>query len=212
MSRAHGDAGGREIDLQVWQEVARIRNEWIIDLTLTPDDRAHAIDAEAAALTEQVDKVESTLVEEAISTWITAHGGAIPSITAVAMVTAVARGDAQRQVLCEQLYCHVSPATIARRRAVTERAVARRREQALVVPDPQRWRFRATMPSQLAAAVMRRTWGIVHSDDFMILALALIQVRLDDGMPIPVTPLEPLADELAAAVHAQLRLEGLPPV
>ncbi|MFC9660048.1 hypothetical protein ACFVJ5_07395 [Nocardia sp. NPDC127606] len=208
-----GRTDEREIDLQVWQEVARIRNEWAVDVTLTSAERHLAVEEEAAELTARINGVESQLLEQALTAWIDAHRGEIPTAAIVAALAASTRGESQRQVLCEHLYIHVLPSTIARHHAVAGRTAARhRRVKALTGADPERWRERAVTPSPSAAAIVRRSWGVVHSGDFVILALALVQVRLDGGMPIPVTPLDPLADELAATLHAQLIAEGLPPI
>ncbi|MFE7722007.1 hypothetical protein ACFU44_23510 [Nocardia rhizosphaerihabitans] len=201
----------RDSDLSdLRQEVARIL-EWVPDPPLTTAERTIRIEAEVAALTTKIDRLEARLFEDLLAGWIIAHGGSVPLVATIDLFSRAARADAERQVLSDELYSRIAPESIARWHHVVGAAASRRRAEGLPIPDPQRWRNRTTTVSAHAESIVRRTWGTMRSTDFTLLAGALVQVRLQDGMPVPVTPLDPLADDLAAMVQDQLLAEGLPP-
>ncbi|MFE7720802.1 hypothetical protein ACFU44_17360 [Nocardia rhizosphaerihabitans] len=197
-----------EIDLLVWQEVTRIRGEWIVDPGLSTIERTLGIDEEARQLTARIRQRESHLLDELIAGWIKAYDR-LPTAETIASFAGPAHADARREVLCEDLYSLIPPEAIAERHRTASSTSGP--EPAAASPDPHRWRDRAAAASPMAESIVLRTWETVHSADFVLLALALIDVRLQDGLPIPVTPLDPLAEELTLLIHDRLVARGLPP-
>ncbi|MFD6394089.1 hypothetical protein [Nocardia sp. NPDC060259] len=92
-----------EIDLLVWQEVNRIRSEWIVDPCLSTIERTLSIDEEARQLTARIMQRESHLLDELIAGWIKAYDR-IPTADTIASFANTAHADSRRQVLCEDLY------------------------------------------------------------------------------------------------------------
>ncbi|GGN66217.1 hypothetical protein [Nocardia rhizosphaerihabitans] len=197
-----------EIDLLVWQEVARIRGEWIVDPCLSTIERTLGIDEEARQLTARISQRDSHLLDELIAGWIKAYDR-IPTADTIASFANAAHADARRQVLCEDLYSLIPPESIAERHRAARSAS--RPHQGAASPDPHRWRDRTAAASPMAESIVLRTWQTAHSADFILLALALVDVRLQDRLPIPVTPLDPLAEVLTSLIHDQLVAQGLPP-
>ncbi|MFE3542618.1 hypothetical protein ACFXK0_06580 [Nocardia sp. NPDC059177] len=216
MTRSHRDeheerSRTRAIDLHVWREVTRIRTEWIVDHRLTPAQRHALIDEESVDLTARITVFESVVLDDLVDRWKAAYGWAIPDdAMPLGKLTALARADARSAVLCDNLYAHIPPALIAERHTATAAAATRRRRRS--APPPQRWRSRSVTIAPATEMVVMRTWGIIRSCDFTELACALIQVQTDDGMPIPASPLDPLAEQMSAVIHDQLVEEGLPPI
>ncbi|MFF0545883.1 hypothetical protein [Nocardia thailandica] len=204
-------AGDRDVDPLVRSEVVRIHEEWLADPALPYAARLTRIDAHLADLTHRIGIAEVGLLDDLLVAWRRATGRNLPPVQVFARLRSLAHDDARRAVLCEHLYAQVPTGLIMDRRR-TGYANAHRRYGTTPAPDLYRWRTRDIVPSPVAESIVLRTWGMVRSLDFLVLAAALIEVRLQDGMPIPETPLDPLATTLAAMVHDQLVVEGLPPV
>ncbi|WP_188827035.1 hypothetical protein [Nocardia camponoti] len=124
-----------------------------------------------------------------------------------ASLTELARVLARRDILRLHLYPEVTAEMLSARR--TDHRVFIRNSPGS--PDPERWRGGAVRSSQEAERITVMIWGPIRSLDFIVRALSLVQVRIDDGLPLPVTPLDPLAQLLTDQIHAQLIAESLPP-
>lgn len=203
----------RDIDLYVWSEVSRIHENWLgREVSASTPARRHArVDAEAADLTARIRAAEATLLAELRATWRDLHGTQLPTPETVARLRRTAREDARHAVPCAHLYSRVPAELIAERRGA-EYTAAEQRLFAAVFTDLQRWRRRAVRPTALTRSIVVRTWGTVRSTEFLVLAHALIQARIEDGLPLPVTPLDPLAAALAETIRDQLVADGLLPV
>ncbi len=79
--------------------------------------------------------------------------------------------------------------------------------------DPDRWRelLVAACPEQdQAMSVVDRLWAAPLPLEFRELATALVQQRIEDRMPVPTDPDDPLRRELEAMVTNQLRRSAAP--
>ncbi|MEV0063312.1 hypothetical protein [Nocardia sp. NPDC050718] len=203
----------RNIDSYIRSEVARIHENWLDDAEFTTSaaDRAARVDAEAAELTGRVAVAEAAILDDLRADWRAIHGSGLPAARTVAALRGTAREDARHAVLCEHLYPRVSHEMLAERRRA-EYAAADRRLNAAVHTDLHRWRRRAVHPTAPTRAIVARTWGTIRSAEFLVLAHALVQTRVEDGLPVPVTPLDPLTEQLTDAIRDQLMADGLLPV
>ncbi|MFE9790086.1 hypothetical protein ACFYO7_32430 [Nocardia salmonicida] len=201
----------QQIDLLVWQEVNRIRTEWVVDPRIPLAERTTRIDEEAAALTHRIELLADRILVDLIEGWIAAYRNLRPPADIVTNFANAARADARRQVLCTELYALIPPESFAPQRCTPPKCDTHRPQTLSQRYDPRRWQQRITTTSPLVESIVLRTWGTIHSADFTLLALALVHVRLQDGLPTPVTPLDPLAEELTALIYEQLVTEGLPP-
>lgn len=201
----------RNIDPYLRSEVARIHENWLGGAEFTASARAARIDAEAAELTGRVAVAEARILDDLRADWRAVHGSGLPSPRTVAALRNTAREDARHAVLCEYLYPRVSPEAITERHRV-EYLAADRRLNAAVHTDLHRWRRRPVHPTPSTRAIVARTWGTVRSGEFLALAHALVQTRVEDGLPLPATPLDPLTEQLTEAIRDQLVSDGLLPV
>jgi hypothetical protein len=74
--------------------------------------------------------------------------------------------------------------------------------------DPDRWRellVTASPEQDQAMSVVGQLWAAPLPLEFRELATALVQQRIEDRMPVPTDPDDPLRRELEAMVTAQLR-------
>lgn len=79
--------------------------------------------------------------------------------------------------------------------------------------DPDRWRallVTASPEQGQAMSVVGRLWEAPLPLEFRQLATALMQQRIEDRMPIPTDPDDPLRRELEAMVTAQMRRSTAP--
>lgn len=78
-------------------------------------------------------------------------------------------------------------------------------------PDPDRWRevmVVTTSPEHdEAISIVGRLWAAPLPLEFRMLATALVQVRIEDRLPVPTDPDDPLRREVEAMVTDQLRRE-----
>ncbi|MGS2810390.1 hypothetical protein [Nocardia sp. MW-W600-9] len=191
----------------------RIHENWLdgAEFTASVAERAARIEAEAADLTRRVAAAEAAILDDLRADWRAIHGTGLPSPRTVAALRSTAREDARHAVLCERLYPRVPHEVIAERHRAAY-AAADRRLNAAVHTDLHRWRRRAVHPTASTRAIVARTWGTVRSAEFLVLAYALVQARVEDGLPLPVTPLDPLTEQLTDAIGDQLMSDGLLPV
>ncbi|MFI8977390.1 hypothetical protein ACIGO9_31240 [Nocardia asteroides] len=201
------------IDIHVWHEVRRIHTDWLADTRYgsapEPD-----LDEYARRLTARINRLEAWLLEEMVTTWITAYAGQLPTVAQVAAWSRIAYADARHQVLCEDLYRAIPSEVLAAEHSRTADVAVRRYAGTTSRPHPDRWRIggAAIQTSPAAEAVVARTWPTMRSPAFISTARTLVQVRVEDGLPIPATPLDPLAEELETMVHDHLAAENLPPI
>ncbi|WP_052314525.1 hypothetical protein [Nocardia thailandica] len=193
------------IDRVVRAEVARLHEDWLRDPAATPERRAQLIAAEARELTVRVRTVEAALLGQQLRDWRALYRRYLPPQRVMTTFTVLARSNARRAVLCADLYSRLPAAVVADRHRGVD-GPARRGTGA----DPGRWR--AAREEGRADPEVERIWGLVHTADFALLAAALLRVRAADGLPLPLTPLDPLAATLTAMIHDELRARGLPPV
>ncbi|WP_216893443.1 hypothetical protein [Nocardia alni] len=74
--------------------------------------------------------------------------------------------------------------------------------------DPDRWRellVTACPEQDQAMSMVDRLWAAPLPLEFRELATALVQQRIEDRMPVPIDPDDPLRRELEAMVTSQLR-------
>ncbi|WP_194829211.1 hypothetical protein [Nocardia sp. XZ_19_231] len=212
MTTAHPEY---DIDPEIRAEVSRIRREWIgMDPQQTPVERERQIDEESAHLTALVAEITDQSAHGfLVDQWRADHPGSDPDQTTVLALMTTAQRSARQQVLEEHLYSQLTPEILEQRRSETAElvgAVAAEIESARTAADPDRWRRRMVQPTELAEQIVTAAWGLSRSMDFTILALALIQQRLDDNAPTPISSVDPLVDDLTDLIEAQLDQEAEP--
>lgn len=200
------------IDPVVRAEVARIWREWIgMDPSLPETERDEQIDREAARLTEMVqesvgDSPHGFLVEQ----WRREHPGQDPDHRTTVALIETAWNSARARVLENELYPQLSEEDRRRTETTLAELVENSDRQASELTaqrDPDRWRTLMVEVSELAERIVNRVWGTRGSLEFQELALALIQQRLDDNLPTPMTSADPLRDELEAMIEGELEVQ-----
>lgn len=200
------------IDPVIRAEVTRIWREWIgMDPDLTGAERESQIDAEAARLTAMVDEsVGDSAHGFVMEQWQAEHPGREPDFPTTVALIETARRSATSKILETELYPQLTAEAAARTQAdldeisLAAAAQARRlREQC----DPQRWRRGMVEVSDLARQIVDRVWGISGTLDFQLLALVLVQQRLEDDQRTPLTSADPIREELESMIDEQLRSE-----
>ncbi|NKR53053.1 hypothetical protein GS481_02635 [Rhodococcus hoagii] len=196
------------VDLRIRDEVRRIWGEWVgMDPQLTPEQREERIEQEAARLTQMV---EETVGESGqgflLDQWRAEHPGVTPDYETVASLMAAAWTSARSKVLSEELYSQVTE-EVYQRVTETDEVIEQERQQRIDAAresrDPDRWKSLNVEVSPLAETIVNRVW-MGESGRFTVLAQSLIQQRLEDNELTPVNAVDPLADELAALVAAEI--------
>lgn len=200
------------IDPTVRAEVARIWREWIgMDPSLPETERDELIDREAARLTEMIqesvgDSPHGFLVEQ----WRRDHPGQDPDHRTTVALMETAWSSARKKVLENELYPQLSEEDRQRTENTLDELVEISDRQAGAMTaqrDPDRWRTLMVEVSELAERIVNRVWGTRGGLEFQELAVALIQQRLDDNEPTPMTSADPLRDELEAMIESELEAQ-----
>lgn len=217
--RAMSESAANEdqtIDPIIRAEVTRIWREWIgMDPGLTSAERESRIDAEAARLTQMVDETvgdsaHGFLMEQ----WKDEHPGQVPDYpTTVAMIE-TARRSATSKILETELYPQLTEAEAEQTQtdlfeiaAEAEAETKRLRDQ----HDPNRWRRQMVEISDLAIQIVNRAWGASGTFEFRMLALALVQQRLEDDQRTPLTSADPIREELESMIDEELQRQTQEP-
>ncbi|MEV6362188.1 hypothetical protein [Nocardia asteroides] len=195
-------AASEEIDPFVWAEVSRIHH-WLAEECSRAEVLAARIDHDARVLSRRVVTVQEVLFGAHITAWRDLSGLVRPPAATIVRFRELARFDARYTVLCQRLYPRVSTEDVVRRRRTDW--VERRSDGEWPGHDASGW-------SAPADAIVARTWGPLHTADFLRYARRLIEMRLRDSRPVPVTPLDPLAATLTSTICDTLVRNGLPPV
>jgi len=205
----------RAIDPIVRTEVARIWREWIgMDPDLSVEEREAQIDAEALRLTSMVDQIvgdspHGFLAEQ----WRQERPGQEPDFPTTVALIETARRSAREKVLEQELYPQLTATAAAQTEqelaeiSAAAAAEARRLREAR---DPNRWRRSMVEVSELAERIVSRVWGTAGTFEFQMLALSLVQQRLEDNEPTPTTSADPVREELEAMIDEQMRSQTTP--
>jgi len=196
-----------EIDPSVRAEVRRIYLEWMGLPDLSEIEQTAVIDAEAARLTGLVNEALGDSAHGyQLQRWRQEHPGQTPDHETVVSLMQTERHTARQKVLEEELYPQLTEEILEQRQLeneklseLTEQRISDRR----AAKDPERWRTGLVAPSELAEQIVARLWGLGRTMPFLELAVSLVAQRLEDGLPIPVTTLDPLFDELDQIVTAE---------
>lgn len=203
------------IDPIVRAEVSRIWREWIgMDPALSVGEREAQIDAEALRLTSMVDQMvgdspHGFLAEQ----WRQEHPGQEPDFPTTVALIETARRSARSKVLEMELYPQLTAEATSQTEqelaeiSATAAAEARRLREAR---DPNRWRRSMVEVSELAERIVSRVWGTAGTFEFQMLALSLVQQRLEDNEPTPTTSADPVREELEAMIDEQMRSQTTP--
>ncbi len=185
------------IDLAIAAETRRILVEW---LGIDPATEQEQIDREALRL-QQMTKDAAEQFEQATPP--------APDATYQDAVRAkeTAWRAAREMVLENELYPQVTSEMQAAQEefeAFLDQRIEQRWEAARTAQDPDRWRTRNVRPNPSAVRVVERVW-LAKPGWFRTLAKSLIAQRIEDNQPVPMTSRDPLADELAALIEAEMR-------
>ncbi|NKR28890.1 hypothetical protein GS966_27675 [Rhodococcus hoagii] len=203
-------ANEQDIDPIVRAEVARIWRGWIgMDPDLTQRERDRQIDAEAARLTQLIEEhIGDSSHGFRVEQWQEEHQGQEPDFLTAARLIESARQSARSLVLETELYPQVTPEIAEQTEADLEEIHAVALEEARrlrEIHDPDRWRRHMVEVSELATRIVSRVWGASQPLDFMTLASALVQQRLEDNQRTPTTSADPLREELDQMIDEELR-------
>ena len=172
----------------------------------TPPQHQDFLYREAGRLSRQVAELAADMTEQAVQDWISRTGDHPDYRTKVALVN-TATGQAHELVLGQELYELIQP----RQDDPLEDHSAGRPDRSQV-PWDQRWTrtYYRTEPTQDQEDLVAAVWP---SPDFPALfrikAEYLIAARAEDHQPLPTNRHDPLADQLAQLVYADLRADGL---
>lgn len=196
------------VDLRIRDEVRRIWGEWVgMDPQLSPEEREERIEQEAARLTQMVEEaVGESGHGFLLDQWRAANPGVTPDYETVASLMEMAWASARSKVLGEELYPQVTEEVYQRVTATDELIEQERQhriESARQARDSDRWKALNVEVSPLAETIVNRVW-MGESGRFTLLAQSLIQQRLEDNEPTPVNAVDPLADQLAAMIAAEI--------
>lgn len=197
------------IDPIIRGEVARIWREWIgMDPELTSTERESQIDAEAARLSQMVDEaVGDSAYGFRMEQWKTEHPGQEPDYPTTVALIETARRSARNKVLATELYPQLTDEAAARTQADLDGITMDALEEAQRLKrshDPQRWRSGLVEESELAMQIVNRVWGSSGTFEFRMLALALVQQRLEDDQLTPLTSADPIREELESMIEQEL--------
>lgn len=222
----------------IWPAGATIRTSWICSASLTgratvtsPEilqivhmvytdhlqlptqwstaQRQEFIQTRASTISGQVAELAAEMGEQAVADWITRHGNYPDYLTKVGLLN-TATMSAKEIVLTNELYEMIPepPDPIPSDSIQTEPVLDRSQ-----IPWDQRWthtRYR-TEPSEHIEALAAAIWPDPNfSAVFRIKAGYLLAARAQDQLPLPSRPADPLAEQLAQMIYADLRHDGLP--
>lgn len=193
------------------QAVDEVYRQW---LTLpddwTPAHREDYLQHLTSRLDRMAAELSDSLAASAISQWTTRHGQHPDYLTTVRL-RQTALQNAQETIVRQELYDLIPQED-------TEQTVdfdppPQRPLPASQVPWHQRWtdaRYR-TDPGEQIEALAETVWPEpAFSVMFRIKAAYLLIARIEDQLPIPDGPQDPLAAQLAPMVYADLRADGYP--
>lgn len=173
----------------------------------TPPQRQDFLHREAGRLSRQMADLAADMTERAVQDWISRTGEHPDYRTKVALVT-TATVQARELVLSQELYELIPPPADD----PLEDHLAGRPDR-IQVPWDQRWTrtYYRTEPTQDQEDLVAAVWPPpAFSALFRIKAEYLISARAEDHQPLPSDRHDPLADQLAQLVYADLRADGLP--
>lgn len=210
-----GEIRNSDVDPIVRSEVARIWRGWIgMDPDLSPAERGRQIEQEAARLTSMIDEhVGDSTYGFRVEQWQQEHPGQEPDALTTASLIESARRSARSLVLETELYPQVTTEVAAQTESeldeihATAAAEAQRLRE---IHDPARWQRHMVEVSELATRIVGRVWGTTPSLDFLTLAAALVQQRLEDNQSTPTTSADPVREELELMIEEQLRRSPTP--
>lgn len=191
----------RQIVKHVYTTHNLLPSEW------TPQQQQRFLGQEAARLSRQVAELAAEMSEQAIQDWIACTGVHPDFWTKVGMVN-TGTAQARELVLGQQLYTLIP--TLADR-PLDDGSMER--PDAAQVPWDQRWTrtYYRTDPSAELEELVVAVWPSPDfSALFRIKAGYLLAARAEDHQPVPIDRHDPLADQLAQLVFADLRTDGLP--
>ncbi len=172
-----------------------------------PQQRQDFLHREAARLSRQVAELAADMAEQAVQDWIIHHGDHPDYLTKAGLVNN-ATHQAKELVLSQELYELIPPPQDDPLEDSSTELPDRRQ-----VSWDQRWTRTAyrTEPTEDQEALVAAVWPAPDfSALFRIKAEYLIAARAEDHQLLPVDRHDPLADQLAELVYADLHADGLP--
>ncbi len=173
----------------------------------TPLQRREFLHREAARLSRQVAELAADMTERAVQDWISRTGDHPDYLTKIGLVN-TATGQAQDLVLSQGLYELIPLPQDDSLEDSSAKLPDRSR-----VPWHQRWTrtYYRTEPTEDQEDLVAAVWPAPDfSALFRIKAEYLIAARAEDHQLLPADRYDPLADQLATLVYADLRADGLP--
>ncbi len=210
----------QQIVERVWTEHIGIPQEW------SAREAAEFFETEANRLSEMVGQVQIETQHAVIRVWRDAHQGADPDyLTQVGLIN-TARAQAEEIVLSQELYEQVPEGDLSEQEEADQQeweAQVAEEETYFQLPqgqdptsvqrrtNPDRWRtvYRSE-PTEETEAAVRTVWP--ESDvAFRYWMDLLWQSRVEDGAPVPATPVPPGAQLRVrrASLHTQHEMEDL---
>ncbi|OKH77659.1 hypothetical protein EB75_01225 [Mycobacterium sp. ST-F2] len=193
-------------------ELAQIVNEVYTNHDLlppewTPQQRQDFLQREAARLSRHVAELAADMADQAVKDWINRHGDHPDYLTKTGLVNN-ATNQATELVLSQELYELIPPPQDDPLEDDTTGLPDRSQ-----VPWDRRWTrtYYRTEPTEEQEDLVAAVWPTPEFPAlFRIKAEYLIAARAEDRLPLPADRYDPLADQLAQLVYADLRADGLP--
>lgn len=199
----------RQIVATTWRQTIGLPQEW------TEPEKQAFLEQEAdriATLIENQMDGQGPLVRQ----WWTEHGQAPDYPTTVALIEQ-ARRTITETVLQNELFDQITtdpdpfPAMLSTEEAAERDHLETQVRIAQAADDPTRWThpLRRNDPSPELVALSKQLWPD-RSALFRVTGSFLLQVRTEDGQPIPSGPTDPLTASFTSQVHDALIAAGRP--
>lgn len=193
----------RHIVQTIYTDHLQLPAEW------SAAQRQEFIETEAGKISHQVAELAAEMGEQAVADWIARHGDHPDYLTKVGLLN-TAMAAAKEIVLNNELYEMIAkPADSTPSEPIDAEPVLDHSQ----IPWDQRWtrtRYR-TEPSDQIEALAAAIWPDPnYSAVFRIKAGYLLAARAEDQLPLPRHAGDPLAEQLAQMIYADLRHDGLP--
>lgn len=188
---------------QTYRDHIGIPQDW------TPEQTRVFLDTEAARLGRLIAATSAQLQEQAISEVTTRTGQPPDYLTTVALINQ-AKSQARELILTQELYEQVPEQVEIPDDPSFETDLSDEPPARVNWDDPNRWKtLNRSEPRPETITLTNQVWSD-RSALFRIKAGYLLQARLEDQVPLPQHPDDPLVATLTAMVEQDLLDDGLP--
>lgn len=195
----------RQIIDEAYRQWLTLPDDW------TPQQRETYLQDLTRRLDRRAAQVADELAASAIKEWTARHGRHPDYLTTVGLRN-TAMTSARELVISQELYEQI-PEPSDDQDVIDYDATPAPPRPRSQVPWNQRWtdaRYRS-QPGEDLEDLAARVWPApAFSTMFRIKAAYLLIARIEDGLPVPTRPDDPLAAQLAPMIYDDLRADGYP--